>query len=201
MALDAINAIGALVILRRRKIDTQQRVFGTVGAALLPGIVGLAVPLIIAQQTKGQQSPAKNLVAVPDLANSDQAAAVASLNQLQLKMQVITVTSADAQKGKVIAQDSPKGTLLSPGATVTITVGAGVARPTQSVVPDLTGESIEDAEKTLESVQLELGNQTNAVSLDSKKDEVVSQDPLAGTLVDLGSEVSVVVGSGQAPPK
>jgi hypothetical protein len=57
MALDAINAIGALVILGRRNIDTQQRVFGTVGAALLPGIVGLAVPLIIAQRTTTQPGP------------------------------------------------------------------------------------------------------------------------------------------------
>jgi len=101
MALDAINAIGALAILGPRPIDNRQKVLGTVGAALLPGIVGLAVPLIIAQRTTGQSGPGTGLVAVPDLVGSDQAAAITSLNQLQLKAKVNTATSTDAQKNKL----------------------------------------------------------------------------------------------------
>src|ERR1700730_5142472 len=198
MALDAINAIGALAILGPRPIDNRQKVLGTVGAALLPGIVGLAVPLIIAQRTTGQSGPGTGLVAVPDLVGSDQAAAITSLNQLQLKAKVNTATSTDAQKNKDVTQDPLTGTLVSLGATVTIVVGTGVAQPTQSLVPDLTGESIDDVEATLSPLQLKLGDVTNAVSTADEKDTVVSQDPAAGKVVAIGSPVSVVVGSGPA---
>jgi hypothetical protein len=202
MALDAINAIGALVILGRKPIPREQRVFGTVGAALLPGIVGLAVPLIIAQRTTGQvvpgPGPGSGSVAVPDLVGRDQAAAVTSLNQLQLKATVSTATSTDAQKNDVVAQDPLAGTLVSPGATVSIVVGTGLAQANQSVVPDVTGKSADEAKKALSGFQLQLGAVTIAVSSAAQKDKIVSQDPEAGKVVAIGSAVSVVVGDGSA---
>jgi PASTA domain len=207
MPLNATNAIGALAILGPKPIDNRQKVLGTVGAALLPGIVGLAVPLIIAQRAKGQSGPGTGKgqsgpgtesVAVPDLVKESQADAITSLNQLQLKANVKTATSTDAQKNDVVAQNPSTGTLVSPGETVTIVVGTGLAQPTQSVVPDLTGKNIDDAKTTLSSRKLELGDVANAVSSDAEKDKVVSQDPPAGKVVAIGSPVSVVVGSGPA---
>jgi beta-lactam-binding protein with PASTA domain len=211
MALDTINAISALAILGPRRIDNRQKVLGTVGATLLPGIAGLAVPLIIAMRATGQSggpstgggsvtggASATGMVAVPDLGGSDQALAITSLNQLQLKPQVNTATSTDAQKKKVVSQDPPPGRLVRAGTTVTIVAGSGVPQPTQSVVPDLIGERVDDAEAALSSVQLELGDVTIAVSTDDEKGMVVSQDPEAGQVVAIGSEVSAVVGNGPA---
>src|SRR5258708_6433875 len=139
MPLDGTNTICALAILGPRQIDKKQKVLGIVAAGLVPGIVGLAVPLIIAQRSKGQRGPGTGVV-----------------------------------------------------------VGTGVAQPTQSVVPDLTGESIDDAAATLKKVQLTLGDVTNALSTDDEKDKVVTQDPEAEKVVAIGSPVSVVVGSGPA---
>jgi len=137
-------------------------------------------------------------VAVPNLVNSDQAAAIKSLNQLQLTATVNTAISTDALKNKVVAQDPSTGTLVSPSATVTIWVGTGVAQPSESLVPNLTGKNIVDAEATLSPLKLKLGDVKNVVSTDDQKDEVVNQDPAAGEVVAIGSPVSVVVGSGPA---
>jgi eukaryotic-like serine/threonine-protein kinase len=195
MALDTLNAIGAFAILNPRPIDAGQKVVGIAGAALLPGIVGLAVPLIIAQRA-GSTGIGQGKVAVPDLRGNAQADATNKLQQLQLTAQVSNAASLDAEKGDVVAQSPAAGTLLNSGATVAIVIGSGVAQSGQSVVPDLSGASKDDAERQLKAVQLALGAVTTAVSPDAQKDKVVSQDPKAQTLMPTGSAVAIVIGSG-----
>ncbi|MBD0292771.1 MAG: PASTA domain-containing protein, partial [Jiangellaceae bacterium] len=59
------------------------------------------------------------------------------------------------------------------------------------VVPDLVGESVEDAEDRLVEAELELGDVTG------DGNEVQEQDPVAGAEVRRGAPVNVFVGTAQ----
>jgi eukaryotic-like serine/threonine-protein kinase len=200
MALDAVNAIGAFAILNPRPLDAQQKIVGVAGAALLPGIIGLAVPLIIASRAGGQTSTGQGQVVVPDLAGKTQADASSKLAQLELNPTISGAISLDEQKGLVVDQTPAAGTLVNPKSGVALVIGSGVAQSGQSVVPDLNGSTKDDAERQLKAVQLTLGAATTAVSPDGQKDKVVSQDPKAAALVATGSAVSIVIGTGTVSP-
>ncbi len=93
--------------------------------------------------------------------------------------------------GQVISQDPPAGTLLAPGKTVTLTI----ARPPVSV-PDLTGETLDQARTTL-GAELNLGNVTHAASTQASG-TIIDQTPPPGARVKPGAVVAVVVSFGPA---
>lgn len=76
-------------------------------------------------------------------------------------------------------------------------VGAVLGRPAQVEVPDLSGLAEPRATADVDSARL-VAEVQYAPSLDAARGAVVSQDPPAGTQVDIGSVVHVVVSSGVA---
>jgi len=115
---------------------------------------------------------------VPDVFASTESAAAAALAFVGFEY---TVVEGGGEQHLVAVQSPPAGTLLYLGTPVQI-----VLADPQVAVPDLTGLSPADAEEVLADSGLVLG------SVDGDEDRpIVSQNPLAGVLVDPGGSVSV----------
>ncbi|MFE7953991.1 Stk1 family PASTA domain-containing Ser/Thr kinase [Streptomyces sp. NPDC057413] len=112
-----------------------------------------------------------------------------------------TVSSQDA--GTVLSQDPDPGTELEKGSTVTLEVAKAEEKAT---VPDVTGQSCDAAK-----AQMQANNLTGSCTEQETQDpnqvgKVISTTPQAGSKVDKGSSVQIVVGKApqnqqvQVPP-
>jgi hypothetical protein len=86
---------------------------------------------------------------------------------------------------------------LSQGASDQGTPVAGGAERVE--VPDVVGLPRDEAQKRLDDAGLELGSQDEAPSNEVAAGAVIEQNPAAGTKVDRGDAVDVVVSTGSAP--
>jgi beta-lactam-binding protein with PASTA domain len=99
------------------------------------------------------------------------------------------VFSDDVQRGRVVQTSPPEGTTIERGTTVTLQVSRG---PEQVAVPDVTGESEDNARSALEGAGLRVGEVTEEESGEDPG-TVIEQSPGAGEQVDRGSAVDLVV--------
>jgi serine/threonine-protein kinase len=99
------------------------------------------------------------------------------------------------QKGEVTKQDPAEGQDVSKTASITLTVSNG--RP-KVAVPEVSGKSVAEAASILGQEGLD-GSKTQSEASDTvPKDQVIRTDPPAGTEVDKGSKVTIIVSSGKA---
>ncbi|WP_167202646.1 Stk1 family PASTA domain-containing Ser/Thr kinase [Actinomyces respiraculi] len=134
------------------------------------------------------------MVEVPDVSDMTQEQAKEALEKAGLK--VGTVTAEDSPKitkDKVVRTSPVAGTSVQRGESVGLVVSTG-----KTTVPDLTGHTQEQARQALEKAGLRVGDVVRGDSDAEHKDLVLSSDPAADSQVELGSDVSIVVGSGQA---
>jgi serine/threonine-protein kinase len=106
----------------------------------------------------------------------------------------VSLPANDPNIGKVAAQDPSPGTSVDDGSTVTIFIGE-IARVQ---VPDVVGKTESDADNAITAAGLVVGNTTTASSDSVPSGSVISQSPSAGTEVDDGSAVDLVVSTGPA---
>jgi serine/threonine protein kinase/beta-lactam-binding protein with PASTA domain len=124
-------------------------------------------------------------VGVPDVRGQSPEAATANLKELGF-----TVTrgadgrSADYPVGAVMAVSPAPSASAAYGSRVTITVCAGVP---QVAVPDVVGKSADDAAKALTDAGLKVKTQKFF------GDKVFRQSPAAGSTVDQGTEVTILL--------
>jgi serine/threonine-protein kinase len=129
-------------------------------------------------------------VVVPDVTGLSRESAEARLRDEGFGVSVAEQES-DEPEGDVIAQSPSSGTELTRGETVTITVSTG--RP-QVDVPDVIGLSERNARSRLKSAGLEPVTQERTVTDPAEDGVVVEQRPGAGTQVDEGRQVVIVIG-------
>jgi serine/threonine-protein kinase len=98
-------------------------------------------------------------------------------------------------KGLVCDQNPVAGIALNKGEAVNITVSLGAL---QVQVPNVVDLSRDDATRALTNAKLVLGTVTQRADL-AAAGTVLDQTPTAGTTVDAGSKVNLVVASGNAP--
>ncbi len=100
-------------------------------------------------------------------------------------------------KDAVISQQFKAGDKLPVGTTVDVVVSTG---PSEVEVPDLKygHYTKEKAERVLNQAGLKLGKVTTEYS-DRKVGRVIGQNPVAGTTVDAGSTVDIVISGGPEP--
>jgi serine/threonine-protein kinase len=124
-------------------------------------------------------------VAVPNVLGQTPDAAKANLEQLGFTVnRVADGRSAAVSKGEVMAiNPAPAAGPIPYGSTVNIQVSAGVP---QVKVPDVTGKKTSDAKRILEKAGLKVE------TTDWFGDEVLRQNPEAGTVVDQGSSVQIL---------
>ncbi len=133
-------------------------------------------------------------VAVPDLSGLSTTQAQQRLNALGLLMVISNQTvEVDFDSGLIgnIAEQTPSaGADAEVGSEVTVRLG--IAR--QVTVPNLVGQTVENAESAAANVGLNVDIINTTVTNDQAKDNTVaSQNPASGTTVDDGSFVDLVV--------
>ena len=107
--------------------------------------------------------------------------------------------SADIEKNHVIYQTPAAGTNAKEGDIITIVLSRG---PNQSLVPNIVGMSLSEAENVLKENKLLLGNIKQEYSDTFEKGIVIDQSPKSGNEIGSeGSKVDVVISKGPEPVK
>ncbi|MBW3068019.1 MULTISPECIES: Stk1 family PASTA domain-containing Ser/Thr kinase [unclassified Actinomyces] len=140
-------------------------------------------------------TPTATAVAVPNvsgMSESDAQAAIEGLGLVYEKGEDVNSDTVDA--GLAVSTDPGDGTSVLLGSTVTVHFSSGSAMVD---VPDVTGKSQADARTAITDAGLSVGDVTTEDSADVASGAVIRTDPVAGTPVERGSTVSLVVSSGK----
>lgn len=158
-------------------------------------IVGvLAVAGLIWVLLQGNKPEPTPQVEVPTVVGLAEADATAALTDAKLESKRVEETSATVAAGMVTRSDPTEGTSVDEGSTVTLYVSTG---PDTASVPDVSGMSQQQARDQLEAAGFTVGDVQQQNSPDQAEDRVLSTDPAAGQAVPAGTEVTIIVASGQ----
>ena len=177
---------------KTEKTMKKPRVGLIVGGAA--GAIALVVGAIMLVTTLINPSPVTQ-VTVPDIvgltidqANTNLIAEGLVLGEVEYQV------APDRPVNTIISQNPGKETEVNKGTAVNVIVSKGKG---QVQVPDLINYvSVEDARQALYAVGLTLGPVTYEDS-DKPKDAVLRTDPIAGTVVDEGTAIAIVLSSGK----
>ncbi|MBF6296004.1 Stk1 family PASTA domain-containing Ser/Thr kinase [Nocardia amamiensis] len=133
-------------------------------------------------------------VAVPDLANKSAQQAQDALQKLGFTVAIQQKPDGKVATGNVIATQPLGGSRIDEGSTVTVQVSSG---PAQVQVPRLDGLTQQEAEQKLNSIGLQMDpNVDRKPSSIQDTDKVIGTEPAAGSRVDAGRTIVVVIGGG-----
>jgi eukaryotic-like serine/threonine-protein kinase len=177
---------------KTEKTMKKPRVGLIVGGAA--GAIALVVGAIMLVTSLINPSPVTQ-VTVPDIvgltidqANTNLIAEGLVLGEVEYQV------APDRPVNTIISQNPGKETEVNKGTAVNVIVSKGKG---QVQVPDLINYvSVEDARQALYAVGLTLGSVTYEDS-DKPKDAVLRTDPIAGTVVDEGTAIAIVLSSGK----
>ncbi|HEX2181416.1 MAG TPA: Stk1 family PASTA domain-containing Ser/Thr kinase [Rubrobacteraceae bacterium] len=130
---------------------------------------------------------------VPDVTGENRDAAEQTLQDAGFEVAVEEAESPSAQEGRVTDQNPQGGSSEEVGSQVTITVGTG---PSTVEVPDLYGNTTNQAADVLADYELELGTVSEDYSDEVAAGQIFSQDPAEGESIEPGSSVDVTVSLG-----
>jgi eukaryotic-like serine/threonine-protein kinase len=130
-------------------------------------------------------------VRVPTVRGLPQAVAIETLEKRDLKATVDRRPSETIEKGIAIRTVPAAGEEVERGERVQLFVSSG---PEQVEVPDVTGLSRDSAEDLLVKAGLEVAVEEQ--ESEEPEDDVISQNPAAGTEVDRGTTVTITVSTG-----
>ena len=184
-ALRELSRAGFRVRERRRSSDDvpENRVIETRPAAGQQVDAGASVTLVV--------STGPPRVAVPDVVGDSEEDARSALEGAGFSVARDEREDADADPGTVLRQSPAGGARARRGAEVTILVAV---EPSTVAVPDLVGQSVEDATRALADADLEAVVRQVDVDTPDEDGQVVSQRPSAGREVEPGSSVELRVG-------
>jgi serine/threonine-protein kinase len=131
-------------------------------------------------------------VRVPSVRGLPQAAAIQTLKREgNIKATVDQAPSSNVPKGQAIRTIPGAGETVNRGERIQLIISSG---PQQVEVPDVTGLSRDSAEQLLTDAGFEPAVQES--ESEKPEDQVISQDPAAGTELDKGSRVTITVSKG-----
>jgi beta-lactam-binding protein with PASTA domain len=138
-------------------------------------------------------------VAIPaDIIGADAGAAQTELQNLGLKVtQTPNTTTDSASVGKVLDSNPKTGTVVAKNSTVNLIVGAS---PGQIAIPDVSGQDQQTATATLQQAGFHVFP-TQEASDTVAQGNVIRTDPPAGSTVNKGSNVTLVVSTGKGTVK
>ncbi len=130
---------------------------------------------------------------VPNVVGAGRDEAERRLTDAGFEVEVDGRESSFDQQDLVMSQDPSGGSKAEAGSGVTITVGTG---PSSVPVPQLYGNTPEQAESVLRGAGLELGTQSRDYNGDVAEGSIFMQSPSGGENVEPGSAVDVTVSLG-----
>ena len=129
MPLDVLNIVASQVILRNvnNPPDAQTTARLSIASGLVPGPVGLVLPIVAgrAQSGGGNGGGGGEGVIVPDVAGKGQADASTALEASRLTVSVRRAFSTTVEKGTVVRQNPAANSVRPLRSTVTIIVSDG----------------------------------------------------------------------------
>lgn len=156
---------------------------------ILAGIAVLAALAVGAFLLFGQDEA--NAVTIPSVAGQSEAEARATLEDLNLTVEVQQVTDA-AEPGLAVGTVPGADTEVNEGDTVTLRISSG---PGTTQVPDVVNQNEADATAELRREDFAVDVQ-QASSSDVDEGIVISQSPEAGDEAGVGSTVTITVSTG-----
>ncbi|MDG4860568.1 PASTA domain-containing protein, partial [Streptomyces sp. T-3] len=138
-------------------------------------------------------SKGPRIVAVPDLKNVPLDKARQQLKNKGLEPgKVARAFSEEIPQGSVISTDPPVGTKRKGGAAIALTVSKGAAIE----VPDVIGESVEDAKAALQEEGLKAEIETERVFSEEEAGTIARQHPGESAQLARGDKVTLTVSKG-----
>ncbi len=135
-------------------------------------------------------------VSVPNVVGGTQAAATTALASVGLNVGTVTTqASSTVASGKVISESPTAGTSVNAGSAVSLVISTG---PAQVSVPNVVGGTQAAATTALTSAGLIVGSVTTQASSTVASGNVISESPVAGTSVNVGSAVNLVISGERA---
>ncbi len=151
--------------------------------------VGASVNLVVSS------GPAQ--VLVPNVVGLTQTAATTSITGAGLVVGTVsTASSSTVPSGSVISEAPLAGTSVAVGSSLNLVVSSGLA---QVLVPNVVGLTQSAATTSITGAGLVVGTVLKASSSTVPSGSVISESPLAGASVTVGSSVNLVVSTGPAP--
>ena len=141
-------------------------------------------------------STGPQMVAVPKVAATDPVSAADALFAAQLVPKEQSEASTSVPIGQVIGTSPSAGTSVKLGSTVLVFVSTG---PNQETVPNINGETLQQAEAQLSVLGLKYTVNMQAVSTPAQNNTVITSSPIQGSTAAQGSTVVLVVGQYTAP--
>jgi serine/threonine-protein kinase len=126
---------------------------------------------------------------VPRVVGMPRDEAEQQLRDAGFEVEAERVYSEDVRSGRVVETSPAAGTTIERGSTVTMQVSRG---PEQAEVPDVTGDSEENARSAIEGAGLRVGEVTEEES-GEEPGTVIGQSPAAGEQVDRNASVDLTV--------
>jgi serine/threonine-protein kinase len=156
------------------------------------GVLLFALAQILSDDGGGSGNP--QMIDVPDVTNKPVAEATQQLQGLGFVVVTQDQKNDIVPVGQVVSQNPRSGTKAEDGSTVTLFVSAAAA---QAAVPSVVGDSKTVATGKLNTAGFTKVEQTE-VDSDKPKDEVLQQDPAAGTTVAKDTVIKLTVSKGVA---
>jgi serine/threonine-protein kinase len=138
-----------------------------------------------------------NEVEVPDVVGKQMTLARQVLEDKKLRVSVAETYDATVPAGQVVSQTPEAGAKVKEERLVTIYVSKGGE---ELEMPELKGLSRDEAEKKLQKMGLTVGSVSERAS-DEEAGTVISQDPRAGTKINKGQSVNLVISKGKKDKK
>ena len=133
-------------------------------------------------------------IEVPTVVNLTEEQAVSQLEKRGFRANISRYAESDEyEKGKVMSQDPEASTRSKKGTIVNLVISSG----REVVVPVLKNMNLSQAEETLKDLGLKIGTTSTDYSNTVEKDLVIRQEPTAGSSVQSGSEVNLVISVGK----
>jgi eukaryotic-like serine/threonine-protein kinase len=130
---------------------------------------------------------------MPNLVGQKQLAAQQKLQSLGLRVRTVYVPSTKP-RGTVVAQRPGPGTTVNRGTRVRINVSNGPNPQPAKAVPDVTGEDQATATSDLQAAGFQVQVVDEPTADPNQDGIVIDEDPLPGTPIPAGSQVTIYVG-------
>lgn len=135
---------------------------------------------------------------VPDLLGYDLSAAETLLTDRGLELGKVSEDFSEKYDVNQVMSQTPKeGALVTSGTRVNVVISKGTEKE-RITMPNLVGKTLQEANNILKDNNLQ-GNTRKQASTEYFADRVISQEPVAGVLVEEGETINLVISTGPGP--
>lgn len=139
---------------------------------------------------------------VPDVVGKSLANARTMLETYKFKVGNVTEEISETiPKGTVISQSPVAGTPYPDGSEITLVVSLGTEKDVARSKFNVEGNTLEEAKKTIEELDLKLGEVSYVEDISREEDTIISQSPAPGMSIQEGDTIDLVVSKQPVAPE